>query len=243
MRSLFRQGLPRVAFVTYFLGAVVPLAALSFLAGGLGARLLRRVEISWPACVVAVAFLSMASFLALRRIVRQTRERMLEDQRRLLALVNIPATLQDVSDVPQAAGAAARQAVDLVKARAALVLWRDAPGDPLRVVTLAGDVDVLEDPTALARVRPPAEAAANLQRIAFRAPGMETEAGAWVGPSAVFLPLGREGSASGCLAVLHGSAREAFLATELDALRLLAAHASAVLCAAHSREAPEPSAA
>ena len=53
MSSLIKQTAEKTAFIAYFLGAVVPLAALALIAGGIAPRLLDRVTISWTTFVLA----------------------------------------------------------------------------------------------------------------------------------------------------------------------------------------------
>ena len=71
--SIFSQSIDQVAFVAYFLGCVVPLAGLAFVVqrymlpglstDGAGATV---------GVLAGVGCLSLGSFLALRRVARQT---------------------------------------------------------------------------------------------------------------------------------------------------------------------------
>ncbi len=100
--SLFAQPLDRAAFVAYFLGAVIPLGALGlvtqkyFEAAGLrtasGVTLLQS-RLFLLALIVSIAVLSLASFLALRRTMRQALERAKMENQRLADLVRSSRTL------------------------------------------------------------------------------------------------------------------------------------------------------
>ena len=95
--SLFAQPLDRVSFVAYFLGAVVPLAALVFITqkyldiASLSEDLSGEFFRSRPvllALIGSIGVLSLASFLALRRVARQALAKMGEENRRLMGLLN-----------------------------------------------------------------------------------------------------------------------------------------------------------
>lgn len=230
MTSLFRQPCERVAFLTYFLGAVVPLAALGVLSGAVAPRLLAGVAVSWPAFVIAVAGLSMGSFLALRRVVWASRARRLSDRQRFLALVGMSASLSDLEDEQAAAGAAARHGLALVGATSCLVLWRDGAGRDLRVLGLAGSTLCLDDAELLALLRQAGGEALARGTCVRRAPAR----GRPTGVSA--LPLQAGGGAGGSLVVLTPPGR-GLSPEELDALAMLAGVSSVALAAARAHAA------
>jgi diguanylate cyclase (GGDEF)-like protein len=74
--SIFGQALDRTAFITYFLGAVVPLIALGIVAdryvfGQIGPETDTYGTIEVVGLLVSIAALSLVCFLALRRTTRQ----------------------------------------------------------------------------------------------------------------------------------------------------------------------------
>lgn len=127
--SLFAQRLDRAAFIAYFLGAVVPLAALVFLTHrylavadleeGAGASLLRSRPLLL-ALIASIAVLSLASFLALRRTARQALHRFESDNQRLARLVRSSRLLSEARDRDQVLRIAVQRAAELCGARAVL---------------------------------------------------------------------------------------------------------------------------
>ncbi len=126
--SLFAQPLDRAAFVAYFLGAVIPLAALGFVtqkyleAAGLqteaGVTLLRS-RLFLVALIVSIAILSLASFLALRHTMRQALQRAEKENQRLADLVSSSRTLAAAAHEIDVQRIAAEHAAKLTEARAA----------------------------------------------------------------------------------------------------------------------------
>lgn len=126
--SLFSQPLDRAAFVAYFLGAVIPLAALGFVtqeyfrAAGLqtdaGVTLLRS-RLFLIALIVSIAILSLASFLALRRTMRQALVRAERENRRLADLVGSSRSLAAAAHETDVLRIAAEHVAKLTGARAA----------------------------------------------------------------------------------------------------------------------------
>lgn len=225
--SLFSQRFDRIAFVAYFLGAVVPLAAL--------AVTIRRLDlepsesVAWTAALVGVAVLSLGAFLALRRTTRLTLRRLDGENRRLTALLDVSEALANAEDLTMAAATASRHAVAMVGARAAFVARADTDGRP-EVVDCAGlraDAAglVLESlPSAVFR------AGAELGVQAARIPGQDGPAGALVAS------LSGEDGLVGWLVVLRDDATEPD-PEERDGLAALAGLASASLANADLRHA------
>ena len=240
MPSLFKQTLESVAFLTYFLGAIVPLTALAILSGSAAPRLLKDVTVSWTGFLLAAAVLSLASFLALRRVMQQVSRQRRQDHERFLALLNASWTMTSLSDMQEAAGVTAQQAVELVGARSAVVFWRDKQDSTLRVLGLAGQTDFLDDADLVRQLRISALEAVIAKRVMVRLPGMPCrEGGKWT-IAAAALPLRGENVGEGSLAVLHASAEDPFPPGELDALSMLANVASSALAAARMRESVAP---
>ena len=71
--SLFSQSLDRAAFIAYFLGAIVPLAALAYVASEYLKTTTGESRLILIVLVISLAGLSLVSFLALRRTIRNSR--------------------------------------------------------------------------------------------------------------------------------------------------------------------------
>jgi cytochrome c biogenesis protein CcdA len=72
--SLLAQKIDRVAFTTYFLGAVAPLVALGVVVDRYALPTLsdRNASLGLIGLVASIALLSMGSFLVLRHVTRRT---------------------------------------------------------------------------------------------------------------------------------------------------------------------------
>lgn len=133
--ALLSDQLDRVAYSTFFLGAVVPLLALAvtlerFVLPGLTDR---NTAIAWIVAGVSIGVLSLGSFFALRHMTRQVVAHMRRDNLRLSALLRVSGELADAQHLAQATETVARCALDLSGAEGALVF---AAGDS-NVATLA----------------------------------------------------------------------------------------------------------
>ncbi len=124
--SLFNQPLDRAAFVAYFLGAVIPLAALGFLTQKYlqvarlqeGASFLQSRPLLLG-LIVSISVLSLASFLALRRTMRQALVRAERENQRLADLVQSSRTLATAAHESDVLRIAAEHVAKLTGARAA----------------------------------------------------------------------------------------------------------------------------
>lgn len=111
--SLFAQPLDRVAFVAYFLGAVVPLAALAWVVHRWVWPALQGRGAFWSvaALLASIGVLSLVSFLALRRTAHASLARLDVENKRLQTLLraarSLSATLADEDILRQTAAAAA----------------------------------------------------------------------------------------------------------------------------------------
>jgi HD-GYP domain-containing protein (c-di-GMP phosphodiesterase class II) len=149
--SIFSQSLDRIAFTAYFLGAIVPLVALwvvveRFVLPGIEDRL---VSSGLIAVVSSIAFLSLASFLTLRRSTRRSLARMDRDNRHLMALLDAAGNLASVQHIDNAAAVAANNGLVLSNADACFVFSRSDPNDPLTRLGVAGaNADKLEQDIA-----------------------------------------------------------------------------------------------
>jgi HD-GYP domain-containing protein (c-di-GMP phosphodiesterase class II) len=126
--SLLSQKLDRAAFVAYFLGAVVPLAALVWVTH----RFLLPELPDGPATyralgvVLSIGILSLGSFLLLRGITRQSLARLDDHNRRLEHLLEASRAVADAPYAAEVCRHAAESARSLLDLRAALVVSRNA---------------------------------------------------------------------------------------------------------------------
>lgn len=141
-RSLFSQGLDRIAFAAYFLGAILPLAGLAW---QLQLHQLRGPDaIAWAAGLASLAVLSLGAFLALRRAARETIGRMGREQQRLTALLEATGELGRRPDRQAVAQALAHHATRIAQAEGAFLCERDGAGE----WTVTADIGLC-DPEAL----------------------------------------------------------------------------------------------
>ncbi len=138
--SIFSQQLDRVAFTAYFLGAIVPLIALGVVVDRfvLPTMTDRLASAGLLGSLVSIAVLSLASFLTLRRTTGHSLATSARENSRLSGLLDTARTMAQMHHGSDAAGAAARGALDLIEARACLVLARGAPGEPPTRLAAAG---------------------------------------------------------------------------------------------------------
>ena len=234
LSSLFSQRLDRVAFLSYFLGSIVPLVALAALAGSGTPLPAERAGVSWTAIVISLALLSLGSFFALRRIARQTQARMEEDHRRLLVLLNASTALACAGNARDAADAAVRYVLQLTSAGDAFVFWMDAE-DEVELLARTGEGD---GESSLAEA---AREAIRSGRPEIRWPGGCTANGEpWTQPATAITPLSVGGQAQGALVMVRPPDAGRFGAPDLDALSTLAGLAAVAVSAASLREAEKP---
>ena len=125
--SLFAQPLDRAAFVTYFLGAVVPLAALAWvLSRYVRPSLSGGDAFVWLVVGLAgIGVLSLVAFLALRRTTRQALGRLDGENRRLGALLGAARALAAGSAEHDLLRTAATSAAEISAAHAGFYLVRE----------------------------------------------------------------------------------------------------------------------
>lgn len=220
--SLFSENLDRVAFTAYFLGAVVPLAALGFVAHRFVFPALdeRLATLGMIGLFVSISVLSFASFLTLRRTTRHSLERIDRDNRRLAGLLEASRGLGAIEHGSDAATSAARAALSLADAEATFVFVRGAPAaPPMRLAAAGDDAEKLEQKLAQLLMET-ARLVMSEGRPASRGP---TRASA----ALLAAPLPGEGAPAG--AIIAVRRREAFDTAELDALSTLAGLAAVAL--------------
>ena len=145
--SIFSQNLDRTAFTAFFLGAIVPLAALCvvverFVLPGIEDRL---VSTGLIAAMASIVMLSLASFLTLRRTTRRSLTRMDRDNRHLMALLDAAGNLASAQHSDDAAEVAANNGMVLSDAKACFVFSRSgSSAQPARLGAAGADADKLE---------------------------------------------------------------------------------------------------
>ena len=133
--------LDRVAYSTFFLGAVVPLLALAvtlqrFVLPGLDDR---ADEMAWIGAGVSIGVLSLGSFFALRHLTRSVLAHMARDNRRLASLLRVSGELGGAAHVGEATAMIARCAAELSAAESALVLVPSDSGSAPGLAATSGD--------------------------------------------------------------------------------------------------------
>lgn len=140
--SLLSQQLDRVAFVAYFLGAIVPLVALAYVAHRYAIPNLPKgiAEYGFVGLLVSIGALSLGSFFLLRHVTRQSLARLDAHNHRLEVLIEASRAVADAPYAAEVCRAAARFALALTPARAAFVLaLRGKDPDTPCVEGAAGD--------------------------------------------------------------------------------------------------------
>lgn len=234
--SIFSQNLDRVAFLVYFLGAVLPFGALAFT---VQAYVLPRLAPGmWTVGAIggvgSLGCLSLAAFLALRRVTRATVARLDADNRRLESLLGASRTLADARFEDEVNRTVARCAAEITAAAAAFVIAQDPEkGEAAaRLVAAAGE-------GAMDRYR-----AAREEVDALVVPVLEQGAPClWSGAApgvvalgAVAIPGPRPGSPGAALAVVSAGDPGRFDAGHLRSLSTIAALAGVARANADLRD-------
>ena len=145
--SIFSQKLDRVAFIAYFLGAVVPLVALGVVVDRFVFPAVRDRLAIWGlvGAVGCIAVLSFAAFLVLRRTTRAALDQTQRDNRRLAALLELAGSMAVARHGDDAAETAARGILGLTDATAGFVMARGEPGAaPVRLAAAGDGAEKLE---------------------------------------------------------------------------------------------------
>jgi len=244
VKSIFSQKLDQSVFVTYFLGAVVPLL-------GLAAAVQRYVlpalgtdsRASWGMIggIVAIGALSLSAFFALRRLMHGALQRMDADNKRLRSILQASRDLAEAPHSRVAAQAAATCALTLAEAHAAFVLLESRPGKAPSLCECAGEdasslYQAYEDPlTEL--VEAALEGGGPVQLDGTD--GSRAKAAARGGlVAAAAVPLCGEGVGRGAIVavrVANGATR--FAPEQIDPMTMLAAFTSVALCGAELKDA------
>jgi putative nucleotidyltransferase with HDIG domain len=139
--ALLSDQLDRVAYSTFFLGAVVPLLALAvtlerFVLPGITDR---NTAIAWIVAGVSIGVLSLGSFFALRHMTRQVVAHMRRDNLRLSALLRVSGELADAQHLAQATETVARCALELSGAEGAFVFAASDSNVATALAAISGD--------------------------------------------------------------------------------------------------------
>jgi HD-GYP domain-containing protein (c-di-GMP phosphodiesterase class II) len=230
--SIFAQSLDRQAFVAYFLGAIVPLAALALAAHryvipGIQDR---STAIWLVAGLVSISLLSLAAFLALRRATNQALDRSRQDNRQLQSLLEAAGTLSKVGDRVEAARTLAGSARRLCPSRRAHVLAFDEKRAQLETLARADEGGEL--PEAVARqLEPLAKLAMEEGRPLLRG---TSDGGSC--PAAI-LPIGSASQSAGAMIVIREVGAPSFTPAEVDSLQTLASLGAVAMQNADLRDA------
>jgi putative nucleotidyltransferase with HDIG domain len=224
--------LDRVAYSTFFLGAVVPLLALAvtlerFVLPELDDRTL---AFAWMGAGISIGVLSLGSFFALRHMTRRVVARMDRDNRRLAALLRVSGELGDAQHLSQATEIVARCGVELSGAQAAFVFAASDAGDAPALAATHGDLAT----KLYEAYREDLEAIARLVLESGRPLVRDGETGD--GLRAVAVPVPGPGGPAGALVVAATGTAAATLA-ESDALATLAGLAAVAIHNADLRDA------
>jgi putative nucleotidyltransferase with HDIG domain len=236
--SIFSQNLDRVAFLVYFLGAVLPLGALAF-------AVQRYVLPQLPpgpwtlgaaGALVSLGCLSLAAFLALRRVTRATLARLDADNRRLESLLGASRTLADARFADEVNRTAARCAAEITGAAAAFVVAPDSEKEGGAPVLVAAAGEDAMDRYRAARERVDELVAPVLEQAA---PSLWSDpGGAGVAAlAAVPIAAARPGAPGAALAVVSAGDPARFDAGHLRSLSTVAALAGVARANADLRDA------
>lgn len=138
--SLFSQSIDRAAFVSYFLGAVVPLLTLAYVSHEYVLPSVHddRTARGLVALLVSVGLLSLASFLVLRRVARQSLARLDAHGRRLEILLDASRSVALAPYSAEVCRTAVGYALPLTHARAAFALVRQGKDEAVHLEGQAG---------------------------------------------------------------------------------------------------------
>ena len=221
--SIFSRSLDVSALVTYMLGAVVPLLALAYVSQKyvLPTMVESRQSMGLVAMILSIGVLSLASYVVLRRLMKQSLQRMAADNQKLEVILEAARALAVSPHRSDAAQTVAICARKISGARAAFVVAIDKPG-PGAGVSVIGEAG--DDASGLwsghqTALKESIQLAVEFGRLVLRE---GQELGACPGPVCC-TPIGAPGKVSGAV-VLIGAAESA-----TDSLDTLAALASVAL--------------
>lgn len=220
LNSLFDQKLDRAVLLTYFLGAIVPLLVLGLVSTWYALPALEQApyeRATLISIVVATAILTLASFLALRRLSRSALQRMDDDNARLNALVNASRALGGASDPHAVAEVATQCALALTGASSAFVVRRAGAGKDMNLYESRGE-------SADALYNEHEEHFGELIEVALRDSRPVAAEGQGANLAAVLaLPMVEDKGSESVLIVYHRDESSRFRPEEVDAVATLSA--------------------
>jgi HD-GYP domain-containing protein (c-di-GMP phosphodiesterase class II) len=234
--SIFSQKLDRIVFTAYFLGAVVPLLALAFVAErfALDAVTDRLAWLGLIALILSIGSLSLGSFFVLRRTTRQTLERMDADNERLTSLLDASGSFANAQIGAEAAATAVRCGLELAAADAVYAFVRNDRSRPPEVVESLGR-------NAEKRLQRLAEPISSLVQLVMeeKRPVLRgaSDDESWGETAAAAVPLACEATTMGALVAIRSGSNAEFSPSHVDALTTLAALASVSMHNADLRDA------
>jgi hypothetical protein len=223
--SIFSQKLDRIVYTTYFLGAIVPLVALAVLTNSfvLPSITDRLAWIGLVALVFSIGSLSLGSFLALRRTMHRTLDRMDADNRRLNTLLEASGRLSNATHEAEAAATSVRCAFELADATAAFAFLKGSDDKPPTLIESLGE----GSDELLQKYSAPIDEMLNLVmgqgQPAIRGPEKSRP---WNDTAAAVIPLAGDDLPIGALVVIQTDTNEPIDPTRVDTLSTLAALAS-----------------
>ncbi len=221
-KSLFSQKLDRIAFVSYFLGAVVPLLAVAVIVQQFVMPTLAetRLAIAIIAAVVCISILSLASFLILRRSTRESLGEMDRNNARLQSLLEASGALASVRDGSDAASTTALCAYGLTGGGIYIFGNNNATGALQLLESTGKDADKLLEKHG-DRLRSLANVVMKENKPAICGPGKSSKDLAMA-----VVPIPADDGSQGALAVVHPEASNSEDTATVDSLTTLAALAS-----------------
>ncbi len=228
-RSIFSQKLDRAIFVTYFLGAIVPLMALGVASHTYVFPVLRSdpsMTIAMLVAMSSVSLISLGAFFALRRLANGAVVRMNQDNARLKGILSVSTELSTSLHTHAVLEVAASSARRLTSAEVALVLMRAGEGKPLAMVASSGEqaqklfqaneelIGELVESTIATRTATALVAAPSSRAAAANSPDA-------LGTAVAFPLLADHGSCGSVVVLRASTANGRFPAAEQDALMTL----------------------
>jgi putative nucleotidyltransferase with HDIG domain len=234
--SLFSHQIDRVALVTYFLGAIVPLVALAAVAQlyVLPSLADRIAALGLISLVLSISLLSLASFMVLRSMTRKTLLQMDRDNARLAALLGVSGQLAAAQHVTDATSKCTRSALQLAGASMAYVFMR---GPDEEAPSLA-EADGANAEKVYQKIQAPLGKLVEIVLAEGRpalSDGTDLGSGRSKAFAAVVVPIPGEPRTLGALAVVRDRSAP-FEPGEVDAIATLATLASVSLANADLRD-------
>lgn len=227
--SIFSQKLDRAIFVTYFLGAIVPLIALGFVMERYVLSAVsddQNATIGMLGMMCSISLLSLGAFFSLRRLTNNAVGRMDADYARLKGILTASNELSSALHVQAVTEVAVGCARTLTSASAVLLFMRTSEGKTLDLLGSSGDQAQAVFSSNEELIRELIENCIANQRPVALGSGAAARKGAsgrsdTIGAALVF-PLILEGGGSGSVVVLKDSPDQGgFSLAERDAMTTL----------------------